>query len=175
MVQCAVRVCPDPVPATCRMAAFRKHSEFANIQVNKNPWIESINKEKVIIIEQVELEEIKQYINKTSIYFSNVTDAVTGSDTLILSLATKIKRLEELGLILGIDISVDLIGHTDGLGSIKKNSALASKRSLWMQQQLIKRNISSEILNIKISDVQLNNKMNLVGRRVALFVNIKSK
>lgn len=145
------------------------------IENHKNPWIESINKEKVIIIEQVELEEIKQYINKTSIYFSNVTDAVTGSDTLILSLATKIKRLEELGLILGIDISVDLIGHTDGLGSIKKNSALASKRSLWMQQQLIKRNISSEILNIKISDVQLNNKMNLVDRRVALFVNIKSK
>lgn len=142
---------------------------------HENPWVDSINKSEVVIIEQQELEKIKQFINKTSIYFSDIIEPVVGSDIIISNLAEKIIRLEKLAKILSYEISIDLIGHTDGLGSAKKNSTIASKRSAWMNEQLIKRNVSKEVLNIKTVEAELNNKMNLVDRRVDLIVNIKTK
>ena len=145
-----------------------------SISKNENLWVDEINTSEVVVIEEQELNDLQRYINKSSIYFSDVTDAVVGSDIVVDNVAQKINRSEELGKILGKKVIIDVIGHTDGLGSNKKNSALALKRASWLQEELLKQNVSPALLRLIASKSELNNQMNLADRRVDLHVNIKS-
>jgi hypothetical protein len=145
-----------------------------DISAIDNPWVDVIDSSKVIVNEVRELEQIQKYINNSNIYFSEGTETVVGVDVIILQLANRMKRAGTLAKTLGYEIIIDLVGHTDGLGGSKKNSALALKRASWVQEQLLKNSVLPSLLRPQASDVDLNEGMNLSDRRVDFKVNLKT-
>jgi hypothetical protein len=139
----------------------------------KNPWYESIDFSAVIINELQELNEIEKRINESIVYFSEGTETVVGTEIILLQLGTKISRLPSLAKALDYEIIIDIVGHTDGLGGSKKNTALALKRASWIKEQLVKNNSPSALLVPKASEIDLNDGMNLADRRVNFQIKIK--
>jgi outer membrane protein OmpA-like peptidoglycan-associated protein len=145
-----------------------------DISSNKNPWVDSIDPDEVNDNEALELEQIRQYINTSNIYFSDGTETVIGMEALLSQLAMQMRRISTLAKTLGYDIAIDIVGHTDGLGDSKKNSVLALKRASWVQEELLKNSVLSSLLRVKASEADLNDRMNLAERHVGFRVNIKT-
>lgn len=135
-------------------------------------WVNAIDSSTVIIDEERELETLQAAISATSIYFSDGTETVVGTDGILLRLATKMKRLSDLATILDYEIAVDIIGYTDGLGTYKKNEVLAIKRANWARQELQSNDVASSLLHSKASEIVLSDQLNMTNRRADFNVKV---
>lgn len=143
-----------------------------NLSAIDSPWVNSIDSRGVTVNELQELEALRTSIAATRIYFSAGTDTVIGVEELLLRLSEKMKRISSLAEALDYTIVVNLIGYTDGLGSLRKNEALAYKRAEWVKQQLLNNDVISSLLQSKASKIELSGHMSIVNRRVEFKLDI---
>lgn len=140
-----------------------------------SPWVNSIDSRNVIVDELREFEQLSEFISKSNIYFGKGTEAVIGVDAILIRLADKIQRWSALAVILDYDVSIDLIGHTDGLGSQRKNAILALKRASWVKDQLQNNHVLPDLLMPQASHHNSNDEVNFANRRVDFKLDIISK
>lgn len=145
-----------------------------DVSKHDNPWINSIDSRHVTVNEIEELEALRGSIEVTRIYFSDGTETVVGVDEILKNLVEKINRLSVLASTLDYQIQINLVGYTDGLGSLRKNQALAIKRAEWTKQQLEDSGVTSAVLQAIAAEIVLSDQMSIANRRVEFKLYIKT-
>ena len=138
-----------------------------------SPWINSIDSRHVTVNELQELQALRTSISNTRIYFSNGTETVVGVEKILMRLTKNMKRISALADALDYAIVINLLGHTDGLGNRRKNEALALKRADWVFNRLQENGVLSSLLQPLASEIELNNQLSIVYRRVEFKMDIK--
>ncbi|MEM6998220.1 MAG: OmpA family protein [Pseudomonadota bacterium] len=141
----------------------------------QNPWIDSVDNSAVVINEYNDLESLRKLISNSSIFFSDGTETVIGVETILFNVAEMMKRLTEIAELLHYSITVDVVGYTDGLGTLKKNETLALKRANWVIQELKNKGVSSSLLQAQSSEIILSDELNILNRRTDFIVHVNKE
>ena len=94
------------------------------------PGVVRYKNEKVVVLEQKQIEALKEQIEKTFFFFDAISTKVkVGQEKALAQLANEIMELVRLTRIFNKTIRIDIIGHTDSVGTEERNSLISQKRA----------------------------------------------
>lgn len=102
------------------------------------------------------IQNLKQQIESQELYFESGQSVLEKkSDSEMAPLSETIKKLVQITQKLNLPLSIELIGHTDNLGSVEQNKALQLKRARSVKEQFTSLGIDETMLKVQPSHEQL--------------------
>lgn len=114
------------------------------------PGIIRYTTDAVIPYEQKQIETLKTQIENTFFYFDAVSTKIKPTqEEQALRLASAIKEIFEAAQTLGKEIQIEIIGHTDSVGTVERNLEISQKRADEIFSFLVSKGIKPERLSKK--------------------------
>jgi OOP family OmpA-OmpF porin len=141
--------------------------------------INSFQADKLISLEEKELEEEKIFLETNKLLFINgKTQLVEGQEAMLNKLAQTLQEFIEKAELLEKKVNIEIIGQTDSLGTEQTNSNLSKERAEKIMSLLIARGIKSNYLKAKgigvgnaLTNESISHQNNEADRRVTFQVN----
>lgn len=124
------------------------------IQLSRNKWkaIDGVFRYEdghLVDADRQEFGRVAAQLETISVFFSEGDELAPGELTKIEFLAAKLTQLQSLAAILDKQLFVDIIGHTDSLGSDEYNLVLSLKRAESIRKLLLEAHINPGLFTVR--------------------------
>jgi OOP family OmpA-OmpF porin len=110
------------------------------------PGISRYKDHNIVDTDLVALKDIKERLEKQNIFFkAALSELAPGQESSILDIISDIHRLAAVSRILGKRTYIELIGHSDSLGTADRNIALSLQRARALQTIFLSKGVAVDM------------------------------